>query len=147
MSFLIYLIILLATGFVAGIFRYQPLVILFIAEILLAVFMLLQLFISALLLKVKLQGEGLVVEKGKRGSGFITIENRSPFPINRFGFKGFTAYKDGRQRSNFVVDDGLDLKTTKVNFPISGDYAGLKNLSITRFGLWDVLSLFYFFQN
>ncbi len=144
MNLLFYLIILLATGFVAGIFRYHALIILFIAEILLAVFMLLQLLLSSITLKVKLQGEGWVVDKGKTGQGIISVKKGFLFPINNFGLKGFTAYKDGRQRNAFSLEDGLDEKTTNISFPISGDYAGLKTFSLSRMSLSDILSLFFF---
>ena len=144
MSLLIYLIFLLLTGFVAGIFRYHALIILFIGEILLGIFMLLQLLISAFSLKISLGGKRWIVEKGKPGKGLITINNRAFFPINHFVLKGFTSYVDGRQRQSFQLRDGLDLKTCQISFPISGDYAGLKRFSLTRFSIRDILSLFFF---
>ena len=144
MSLILYLIFLLLTGFVAGIFRYHALIILFIGEILLGIFVLLQLLISAFRLRVSLGGKNWIVEKGKPGKGIITINNRSPFPVNHFVLKGFTSYLDGRQRKSFQLRDGLDLKACQVPFPISGDYAGVKRFSLTRFSLRDILSLFFF---
>ena len=144
MNLILYLLIVLGTGFVAGVFRYRILVILFIAELVLACIMLIQALLSVFLVRISPQGKCWVAERGKKGFGILNIRSLAPLLLNRFSIRCTSHYSDGADKEKFKLTDSLNRGNLSLSFPIFGKYNGTQTVNFISYRVWDLFSLFSF---
>lgn len=143
-----FLFILLAmlTFYLAGVYRYLPLMVLAVME---AAYFMISFFLSRYFRK-SLSVEALrhsdCVEKGAQFVCGIRVVNKGKLPVSRFGVRLRYRYgSSGKgifQRKTKIIYSGCDHGESVLHFEISGCYCGRMYLQMDHLYAYDYLSLF-----
>ncbi len=142
----LFILLVLLTFYLAGVYRYLPLMVLSIIE---AVYFVLSFFLS-LYFRRHLFIEALrhsdCAKKGERLVCGIQVVNNGKLPVSRFGIRLWYGYhfhkKKMRKKKSKIIYGGCDCGESVLNFEISGQYCGRMYLQMDHLYTYDYLSLF-----
>lgn len=143
MKLLLYVVITLLTGYVAGIYRSHALMMVFAGELVFLAAMLALALIALARLEVRPEGRIWRLVKGSAGRGVILLRNRWILPIPKVTLKlRAEDAEDGLDK--ITLKGGADRGTTEAVCPISRDLCGLTQVRIVKVTATDPLALFRF---
>ena len=144
MKKILFLIILTATGYLAAIYEYPAVLVLFVAELLLLVL----LFLTAVLFRLSItaeptEGETMVFRESQGGC-IVRVHNRLPLPVNRFRLRA----EEGEW--NQPVEEENDFFSAcargdlYMKVPVETEHCGIRCLQLKSLRTYDYLGLFSF---
>ena len=135
------ILVILVTGYFAGVYRNEPLMAMAVTEVLLLAVM----WVLSFLLKRNLSvgfasSSGEAVIGSKPGCG-VVIRNRGLLPVSRFRLSLSSGYEGGRKRSEIVYGGTLRGEQRR-SVELDCRHCGIARVSAEKVRVYDYLSLF-----
>lgn len=137
-----FLILVLATFYLAGMFHYAPLLMLCGIEILLIAFSILLPRYFKRKLNASFETSSEVAEAGTEQSCKAIISYTGKLPVSRLKISVFAAYCSEKRGSGQMLYTACERGETDLPFRFKAEYCGLVTLRIKRLVVYDYLALF-----
>ena len=138
-----YLLLVVLTWYLAGMYRSIPLTALFLTEMVLFVLLAVQTLMFRLTLKVDFSTGWSAGEKGAECPCRVRVRNRGIFPAGRFRLTLQLSYPDGKKklvRSIYAGAEGH--QTTEMEFSILPACCGMIKVELRQIEVYDYLAMF-----
>lgn len=134
-------LVILLTGYFAGIYRNEPLMIMAVTEVLLVIAM----RVLSILLKGSLS-IGFVSDSGEavRGSNYscgVAIRNKGLLPVSRFCLSLLSGYEGGKKKTETIYG-GILKGEQRLSVDVDCRHCGIARVSAEKVKVYDYLSLF-----
>lgn len=139
-----FLLFVILSFYIAGLYRYPPLLILSTAELLLLplLFFLTRYFRRCISVEPARRSE--MAEKEEELVCEIRVSNSGRLPVSRFGLRVGAWYDKSRtQVYKAVLYGGCDRGESTLHFSVAAAHCGLMRISLDRIRVYDYLSLFF----
>ena len=144
MRFVLYLVTMLLTGFVAGIFRSRVLVFLFLAECVLLLLLLLQAVLACISVSARSVTPLWLFRKDEEQTGEFLLCSRLFLPIRRLILRGSLRYDHETEPLPVKLSGGLTGRPRHLTVSLRCPLCGIRNLRISSLSCGDALGLFSF---